>query len=50
MASGYINIDQVDLVPEIEKKAVPIPHEKQNALNKQYSADKKLKRSHGPNQ
>ena len=50
MASRYINIDQVDLVPEIEKKAVPIPLEKQNALNQQYSAEKNLKRSHGPSQ
>ena len=27
MASRYINIDKVDLVPEIEKKAVPITKE-----------------------
>ena len=48
MASKYINIDKISLVPDVEKKAVPIPPDQFSIINELNSAEKRMKRSHGP--
>ena len=51
LASKYINIGSTELVPHVEKKAVPIPpHSKVNTFYHHNSAEKRLKRSAGPGQ
>lgn len=51
LASKYININSTELIPQVEKKAVPIPsHKKLNSLYQHNSAEKRLKRSKGPGQ
>ena len=49
LASKYINnIGSTELIPHVEKKAVPIPpHKKPNTLYQHNSAEKRLKRSKG---
>ena len=51
LASKYINAGSTELIPQVEKRAVPIPpNTKVNALYQHNSAEKRLKRSKGPDQ
>ena len=51
LASKYINVDSTELIPLVEKRAVPVPpNKKPGVLYQHNSAEKRLKRSRGPDQ